>query len=63
MERYKAKLMVKGYSQKYKIDYDEIFALIVRLETIQLIIVTTTQYRWRIYQMDVKSTFLNGFLE
>ena len=63
MERYKAKLMVKGYSQKYEIDYDEIFALIVRLETIQLIIVTTTQYRWRIYQMDVKSTFLNGFLE
>jgi hypothetical protein len=55
--------MVKGYSQKYEIDYDEIFALIVRLETIQLIIVTTTQYRWRIYQMDVKSTFLNGFLE
>jgi hypothetical protein len=63
MERYKAKLMVKGYSQKYEIDYDEIFALIVRLETIQLIIVTTTQYRWRIYQIDVKSTFLNGFLE
>ena len=44
------------------IDYDEVFALITRLETIQLIIATVAQYRLRIYQMDVKSTFLNGFL-
>ena len=45
VERYKAKLMKKSYSQKHWIDYDKIFAHVARLETIQLIIVTATQHR------------------
>jgi len=63
VERYKARLMEKGYSQKHWIDYDKIFAYVARLETIQLIIVAATQHRWRIYQIDIKSSFLNCFLE
>jgi len=63
VERYKTRLVAKGYSQKHGIDYEEVFAPVARLETIQLIIATTTQHRWRIYQMNVKSAFLNGFLE
>jgi hypothetical protein len=55
--------VAKGYNQKHMIDYEKVYALVPRLETIRLIIVTTAQHRWRIYQMDVKSTFLNGFLE
>ena len=50
--------MANDYNQKYEIDYDEIFAPVTRLETIWLIIVIVTQHRWRIYQMDVKSAFL-----
>ena len=42
--------------------FDEVFALVTILETIRLIITTTAQYR-RIYQIDVKSSFLNGFLK
>ena len=49
--------MVKDYNQKHKIDYNEVFALVARLETIRFIIVTVAQYRWRIYQIDVKSSF------
>jgi hypothetical protein len=49
VERYNARLVVKGYSQKHGIDCDEVFALVARLETILLIIVTTTQHRWKIY--------------
>ena len=49
--------MVKDYNQKHKIDYNEVFALVARLETIRFIIVTIAQYRWRIYQIDVKSSF------
>lgn len=63
VERYKARLVAKGYSQKQGIDYDEVFAPVARLETIRLIISLAAQNEWKIYQMDVKSVFLNGFLE
>ncbi|RZB65513.1 Retrovirus-related Pol polyprotein from transposon TNT 1-94 [Glycine soja] len=63
VERYKARLVAKGYSQRQGIDYDEVFALVARLETIRLIISLAAQNKWKIYQMDVKSAFLNGFLE
>ena len=39
------------------------FAPVARLETFQLSVATATQDRWKIYQMDIKSAFLNGFLE
>ena len=63
MERYEPRLVAKGYSQKLGIDYDEVFALVARLKIIWLIIAITVQHRWEVYQIDVKSTFLNGFLE
>jgi len=49
VKKYKASLVAKGYNQKHEIDYDEVFALVARLETIRLIIVITAQHRWRIY--------------
>lgn len=55
--------MVKGYKQKHEIDYDEIFALIARTKIICLLIFLEAQMKWQIHQLDVKSTFLNGFLE
>ena len=63
VERYKARLVVKGYSQQQGIDYDEVFAPIACLETIRLLIALVTQNKWSIFQMDVKSVFLNGYLE
>ena len=62
MERYKARLEVKGYSQEC-IDYDEVFALVANLETIRVLISLASQNKWRIYQMDVKSSFLNVYIE
>ena len=63
VERYKARLVVKGCSQRQGIDYYEVFAPVARLETIRLLISLVAQNQWRIFQMDVKSTFLNGYLE
>ena len=58
VERYKARLIVKGYKQK-----EGIFALVTRIETIRLLISLAAQHRWTILKMDVKSPFLNGVLE
>ena len=63
VQRYKARLVVKGYSQRADIDYDEVFAPVARLETIRLTISLATQNNWKIHQMDVKYAFLNGVLE
>jgi hypothetical protein len=49
--------VAKDYNQKHEIDYNKVFALVARLETIRFIIVIVAQYRWRIYQIDVKSSF------
>lgn len=63
IERHKARLVVKCYSQKAGIDYDEVFAPITRLEIIILIISLATQNKWKIHKLDIKSAFLNGILE
>ncbi|KAM1588480.1 hypothetical protein ACFX10_027488 [Malus domestica] len=63
VERYKARLVANGYSQRARIDYDEVFAPVARLETIRLLISLAAQNKWKIQQMDVKFAFLNGVLE
>ena len=60
VERYKARLVVKGYRQKAGIDYDEVFAPVARMETIRLLISVAAHEGWQMHQMDVKSAFLNG---
>ena len=45
IEKFKAKLVAKGYSQKAEIDYDEVFAPVAHLETIRLLISLAAQYR------------------
>jgi Reverse transcriptase (RNA-dependent DNA polymerase) len=63
IERHKARLVVKGYRQKAGIDYDEVFAPVTRMKTIQLLISQAAQNEWSVHQMDVKSAFLNDVLE
>ncbi|MBE2321323.1 hypothetical protein DVA67_035740, partial [Solirubrobacter sp. CPCC 204708] len=63
VQRYKARLVAKGYKQKEGIDYGEVFAPVARLETIRLMTSIAAQQKWKIYQLDVKSAFLNGFLD
>ena len=54
---------MKGYSQQQGIDYDEVFAPVAHLEILSLLISLAAQNQWKIFQMDVKSTFLNGYLK
>lgn len=60
---FKAQLVAKGYKQKPDIDYFEVFASVARMDTIHMIISLATQNQWKIFQMDVKFSFLNGVLE
>jgi len=63
VERYKGRLVSQGFTQRYGIDYEETFAPIARQETIRMLISLATQKKWNIHHMDVKSAFLNGYLE
>nr|GEV36536.1 integrase, catalytic region, zinc finger, CCHC-type, peptidase aspartic, catalytic [Tanacetum cinerariifolium] len=58
----KAWLVAKGYRQEAGIDFEESFALVARLEAIRLFIANAANQNMTIFQMDVKTTFLNGQL-
>jgi hypothetical protein len=60
VQRNKAILVAKGYSQQQGVDYNETFALVARLDTIRTVITLAGQNGWLLYQLDVKSVFLNG---
>ncbi|GKV24533.1 hypothetical protein SLEP1_g34135 [Rubroshorea leprosula] len=55
--------MAKGYKQQHGVDYEEVFAPVARLEMVRLILSLAAENKWKIFQMDVKSTFLNGSIE
>ncbi|PNX86396.1 putative LRR receptor-like protein kinase, partial [Trifolium pratense] len=63
IQKHKARLVAKGYSQQPGVDYNETFAPVARLDTIRALIALSAQKGWSIYQLDVKSAFLNGILE
>ncbi|KAG8485549.1 hypothetical protein CXB51_018884 [Gossypium anomalum] len=63
LNKHKARLVVKGYSQQYGVDFEETFAPVARLDTIKLLFYLAAQKIWQIHQLDVKSAFLNGFLK
>jgi hypothetical protein len=56
-------LVAQGYSQKEGIDYEEKFALVAGLEAIRILLAFSVAKGFKLYQIDVKSAFLNGFLE
>ena len=55
--------MAHGFSQVEGIDYDETFSLVARYSSIKPILALSSKMGWKIHQMDVKTTFLNGMIE
>eukprot|EP00253_Pinus_taeda_P013782 PITA_13782 len=63
IDKYKAILVAKGYSQKDGIDYEDTFAHVAKLNTIRIMIGLATKQNWKMHLLDVKSAFLNGELK
>jgi hypothetical protein len=61
--RNKVRLVCKGYAQIEGLDFDETFAPVARLEAIKMFLSYACHKQFKVYQMDVKSTFLNGDLK
>ncbi|GKA12642.1 retrotransposon protein, putative, ty1-copia subclass [Tanacetum coccineum] len=59
---YKARLVAKGFTQTYEVDYEETFSPVADTRAIRILIAITAFYDYEIWQMDVKTAFLNGYL-
>ena len=63
IDKFKTRLVAKGYTQKEGIDYFDTYSLVTRLTTIRILIAMTSIYKLIVHQMDVKTAFLNGDLD
>ena len=63
IQKFKTRLVAKGFTQKPGIDFYETLSSVARLETIRNVIVVAAQKKWKIFQLDVKSAFLNEKLD
>jgi hypothetical protein len=63
IEKHKAKFVARGFSQKEGIDYEETFSPVARYTSIRTIIALAAKMKWKLHQIDVKTSFLNGVIE
>ena len=61
--RNKCRLVAQGYTQVEGVDFDETFATVARLESIRILLAIASHLNFKLYQIDVKSAFLNGTLQ
>jgi hypothetical protein len=60
IEKYKARFVAQSFYQKEGIDYEETFSLVARYTSIRTILSLASMMKWKVHQMDVKTTFVNG---
>ncbi|KAL0394477.1 UNVERIFIED_CONTAM: Retrovirus-related Pol polyprotein from transposon RE2 [Sesamum latifolium] len=60
---FKAKLVAKGYTQRPGVDFEETYSPVAMAKSIRILLAVAAWYDYEIWQMDVKTAFLNGFIE
>lgn len=60
INKYKSRLVAKGYVQRHGIDFDEVFAPVARVETIRILVNLAAANGWEVHHLDVKTAFLHG---
>jgi len=63
IQKYKARLVAKGYTQKKGIDFDEVFAPVMKYKTLRVLLCLAAVHDWNVKQMDVDTAFLNGIID
>jgi len=63
IDRHKARLVTKGFKQRYGIDYEDMFSPVVKASTIRLVLSIAVSNGWSLRQLDVQNVFLHGILE
>lgn len=63
IDKFKARLVARGFSQQYGVDYHKTFAPVARLESLRLMMALASEYKLKIHQLDIVTAYLNGKLD